>query len=448
MLSVGQQVLERYEIKQAFSPTVYLAHDTQTRQAVCLKTLVLSLAQNWKQLELFEREARALRYLKHPRIPKLLNFQRRDHQNDVHLYLVTEYISGLSLAQRLEQGWRCSLQEALQLAQQLLDILIYLHEQHPPLVHRDLKPSNLLLNQQGELFLVDFGGIQIRGGHAPGSTVMGTFGYMAPEQFSGQATVRSDLYALGATWIHLLSGHSPAEMPYQGLRLRYQNYLPAEILDHPLSLWLSQLLQAEPQKRIASARAASQALKTTTPHTALCKALAAEGIQSQRNGQQFALRLPHTVSLKQQQHIQIPFWLCLLVNLGSLFFWADLNLQGKASSWFTISLLSTLSLNALLSMAWYRQHLHQQFQWNLSFEPESVSLSRQYKDKSYPIFQSPAVQAVQITNITPGQSALNVQTDTENKNFELGYEIPENTCKHLNLLLEQSLHFSHQRHTI
>jgi serine/threonine protein kinase len=108
---------------------------------------------------------------------------------------------------------------------QLLDILKQLHAHEPPVIHRDIKPSNILLKALGgddyEVYLIDFGAVanpQVQGG---GSTVAGTFGYMAPEQLTGKPCPASDIYSLAAVAVYLISGRSPADMPMKDFSSLY-----------------------------------------------------------------------------------------------------------------------------------------------------------------------------------------------------------------------------------
>ncbi|HEY9842933.1 MAG: serine/threonine protein kinase [Candidatus Sericytochromatia bacterium] len=240
---------------------VYRALDPRGRP-VLLKRFFLKRAGNWKEHDLFEREAAVLERLEHPRIPQLL----AHGQDEESLYLITPWIAGDSLAERLERGQLSSEAEILELAGQLLEILVWLHGQSPPVIHRDIKPSNLILNPDGELYLIDFGSVLLRLNPEGGSTVAGTFGYMAPEQFSGRALPASDLYALGATLVHLLSGRAPAEIPQDRLRLRFEAYVHCSA---DCRHWLARLLAPAPEERFASALDALRALSRFGPGNAL-----------------------------------------------------------------------------------------------------------------------------------------------------------------------------------
>ncbi|HEY9842168.1 MAG: serine/threonine protein kinase [Candidatus Sericytochromatia bacterium] len=256
----GELLHERYEIGARLGhggmAHTHLALDRRTDQEVVVKELCLSGLDSWKIYELFEREAQTLGQLRHERIPALVEFFRIEAEEDLRLYIVTERMAGVSLAQKLESGLRLSESEVIDIARQILGILVYLQSLSPPVVHRDIKPSNLLLDG-GKVFLVDFGAVQAAGASG-GSTVVGTFGYMAPEQFSGRAIPASDLYSLGATVVHLLAGMSPADMSFDDMRLRFRPHLGCS---EALAAWLERLLEPAAEKRLQSAAAALAALE-------------------------------------------------------------------------------------------------------------------------------------------------------------------------------------------
>ena len=132
----------------------------------------------------------------------------------------------------------------------LLGVLGYLHTLNPPVVHRDIKPDNVIRGEDGRLWVVDFGAVRdfstTMGG---GSTVVGTYGYMAPEQFRGQAIPASDIYAVAATMLHLMTGRSPHELPQEKLKVVFRPMVQAP----PPSLHGS-IAPSSPLRRIASPR--------------------------------------------------------------------------------------------------------------------------------------------------------------------------------------------------
>jgi serine/threonine protein kinase len=223
-------------------------------QLLLLKTFSLADAPNWKAEELFAREAQVLQQLDHPCLPRLLAYGVEDQNS----YLIYPFIEGESLQAKLEAGWRPDQAQVLDLIRQLLTTLIWLHDRMPPLVHRDIKPSNLILTPDQQLFLIDFGSVLQHLKPQGGSTVAGTFGYMAPEQLSGRALPASDLYGVGASLIHLLSGKAPGELPQERLWIRFEAYVQ---LSAPLQRWIKTLIDPVLEERCQNARQALAGLE-------------------------------------------------------------------------------------------------------------------------------------------------------------------------------------------
>ena len=202
----------------------YRCRDKQTGHLVAVKVLSLKSLRDWKQLDLFEREAQTLENLDHPGIPKYIDSFEEDSEADRAFFLVQELAEGSSLEALVSRGWRGDEREISRIALELLNILQYLGSRRPAVVHRDVKPSNIVVGggkSGGRVYLVDFGGVQAAAaaGDLPGSTVIGTYGFMAPEQFRGAAQPASDMYGLGATLLYLLSGRPPSAFPVDRMRL-------------------------------------------------------------------------------------------------------------------------------------------------------------------------------------------------------------------------------------
>ncbi len=179
---------------------------------VCaIKELQLGRSAGGKTTELFHREAAVLAQLDHDSIPDLYHHFVDGIGVARSLYLVQQFIPGQNLEERLNSH-RYSEAEVLNVVTQVAEILAYLHTLHPPVIHRDIKPSNLIIDDEGRVHLIDFGAVRdvMRDTVGGGSTVAGTFGYMAPEQLVGDATQQSDLYALGMTALQLLTRQTPA----------------------------------------------------------------------------------------------------------------------------------------------------------------------------------------------------------------------------------------------
>jgi serine/threonine-protein kinase len=156
-----------------------------------------------KAEEQFEREARILAGLSHPRIAKVLDhFVERGH------YLLIQFINGQDLRQLVNQAGCLSESKALEYGLQIADILEYLHKKEPAIIHRDLTPENLIVDDKGRIVLIDFGAAN-EFLHTATGTLVGKHAYMAPEQLRGKACTQSDLYALGSTLFFLLTGKDP-----------------------------------------------------------------------------------------------------------------------------------------------------------------------------------------------------------------------------------------------
>ncbi|HZH17903.1 MAG TPA: protein kinase [Archangium sp.] len=228
---------------------------------VALKELVFSLVPEARQLEAFEREARLLRQVSHPRIPRFVDSFQEGSGVHTRLYLAQELIQGTSLRELLRKR-RLRDEEAFEVARQVLDVLRYLHELSPRIVHRDVKPANLVRRDDGAVFLVDFGAARdLFGSGTAGATMVGTFGYMPPEQLGGTLDETCDLYALGASLLHLLSGRSPEEMLASDLSLDVAAHA---FVSSRMERFLLLLIARDPAARFRSALDAQLALESST----------------------------------------------------------------------------------------------------------------------------------------------------------------------------------------
>jgi serine/threonine protein kinase len=263
MLETSQILQSRYQLQKQLGRNAgrqtWLAVDLENQETVVLKLLAFGEEVQWEDLKLFEREAQVLQQLSHPCIPKYRDYFSID---DRHLWfgLVQEYIPGESLRELLDRGKKFTEAEIVAIAKQILQILIYLHELNPPVLHRDIKPSNLILGNDRQIYLVDFGAVQDKAS-AEGKTftVVGTYGYAPIEQFGGRAVPASDLYGLGATLIHLLVGISPAELPQDDIRIEFQDRTSAP---ERLVRWVEKMTQPSAKQRFSSAREAIAAFES------------------------------------------------------------------------------------------------------------------------------------------------------------------------------------------
>ena len=194
---------------------VYLAEDLRLAARRCALAEVVDNFTNpdaqRQAVDAFQREADMLARLNNEHIPRV--FDRFSEQN--RHYLVMEYIDGATLEEEMKQtGGRLAEPRTIDIALQILATLEYLHGLEPPVIYRDLKPSNVMMMANGQAKLIDFG-IARHFQPQQNATMIGTQGYAPPEQYRGKVEQRSDLYALGATMHHALSGRDPAnEAPF------------------------------------------------------------------------------------------------------------------------------------------------------------------------------------------------------------------------------------------
>src|SRR5258708_12696259 len=192
---------------------VYLAEDLRLAARPCaLAEMVdtFTSPETQKQaVAAFQGGADMLAQLSNEHIPRVFGRLRDQNRH----YLVMEYIEGITLEQKInENGGKLPESEVIDVALQVLDTLEYLHNLEPPVIYRDLKPSNVMLTPSEQIKLIDFGIARL---FQPlsNATMIGTQGYAPPEQYRGKVEFRSDLYALGATMHHALSGRDPALEP-------------------------------------------------------------------------------------------------------------------------------------------------------------------------------------------------------------------------------------------
>ncbi len=269
LLTYNHLLNQRYRILQQVGSggfgAVYKAADTQFgNRYVAIKEMSqgsLSQQERVEATESFKREAMLLAGLTHPNLPRIYE----QFTDAGRWYLVMDFIEGETLEEHLDKqpGNRLAVERVLQVAIQLCEVLDYLHMLHPPIIFRDLKPANLMLTPHGHIYLIDFGiARHFKPGQAKDTTALGSTGYAAPEQYGkAQTTPRADIYALGATLHQLLSGHDPADTPFQfaALHLRGTPFLAR------LEQLVMQMLEMDVNKRpanIAVIRQELQAIST------------------------------------------------------------------------------------------------------------------------------------------------------------------------------------------
>ncbi len=243
---------------------VYEAIDMQdTRRHVAIKEMSQGKLNDSERIEAqqrFQQEAAMLSRLAHPNLPRIYDsFSERGRS-----YLVMDFIEGKTLFQLLKgiEGQRLPVAQVLHIANQLCDVLHYLHQQHPPIIFRDLKPTNVMVTAQGQVYLIDFGIARIfKEGQQQDTVFLGSPGYAPPEQHgTSQTNPRSDLYSLGATLHCCLSGQDPYYAPDRFAFAPLRHYNPQ--VPPELDLLIAHLVSLDERKRPTSALEVQQMLKS------------------------------------------------------------------------------------------------------------------------------------------------------------------------------------------
>ncbi len=231
---------------------VYHAKRLSDGVDVAIKVLHIHSVNNWKQYELFHREAETLMGLDIDGVAHLYEtIEDLECENPVSI-IVQEYIRGYSLKDYLQSARRFSLSDIADIIKQLLEIVEKLHTRPSPIIHRDIKPGNIMLvDELGKfkVWLIDFGAVanpQVKDG---GSTVAGTYGYMPPEQLMGNPVPQSDIYAIGALALHLLSRQPLEEIEMQDFRYMIDPYL--QHLPYSVTQLLRKMLEPNIRDRIS-----------------------------------------------------------------------------------------------------------------------------------------------------------------------------------------------------
>lgn len=260
------RIADRYTVLRtlgqgAFGRTL-LARDEASEREVAIKVLDTRKVDSFKGFELFEREATVMRSVRHHGVPEVYDSFKAPWEDRDAAFLVMEYIEGKSLDTLIQERHHLDPAQASHILLELLGVLDYLHSRVPPILHRDIKPANIIVRPDGYPALVDFGAV--RSAIAPagqdGSTIVGTYGYMPYEQHMGQATPASDLYALAATYLHLVTGNAPPLFMNAEGRIEVPATLPGGERQQQV---LSRMLRPSPAQRFQTAREVRQALLAT-----------------------------------------------------------------------------------------------------------------------------------------------------------------------------------------
>lgn len=248
----GRYIIER-ELGRGGMGTVYLARNINTDTYWAIKEINKDGASGVDLLA----EPTLLKRLEHPALPRLFDILETEDK----MFIISDYINGIALDKKLEAEGKIEEELAIDWAVQLCRALDYLHTLKPnPIIYRDIKPSNIILTERGTLKLIDFGIAREYKPLSDTDTVyIGTRGYAAPEQYgTGQTSAASDIYSLGATLHHLVTGKKPAEL--------LDGFKPVGYYDRMLSAEFEQIIikctKENPSERYQSA---SELLAALTP---------------------------------------------------------------------------------------------------------------------------------------------------------------------------------------
>ena len=226
MAEIGSVIDSKYEIlKQIGSggmSKVYLAMDIKLNKQWAVKEIVKNVED--KHLDIYIKsamdEANMMKKLDHPCLPRIVDII----DNTESIYVIMDYIEGEPLSEVLNRKEKIPQELVIKWAKELCDVLDYLHTQSKPIIYRDMKPSNIILQPNGNIKLIDFGiAREYKEENINDTTNLGTRGYAAPEQFASgmQSDIRTDIYGLGVTMYHLVTGKNPCEPPYEIHPIRY-----------------------------------------------------------------------------------------------------------------------------------------------------------------------------------------------------------------------------------
>lgn len=210
MITKGQKINDRYEIIKSIGEggmaNVYLGYDTILDRNVAIKVLRGDLANDEKFVRRFQREALSASSLAHPNIVEMYDVG----EDDGTYYIVMEYVDGKTLKQLLKKRGTLTLSEAIDIMSQLTDGMAHAHDSY--IIHRDLKPQNIMIKDDGQIKITDFGIAMALNSTQLTQTnsVMGSVHYLPPEQASGKGcTIKSDIYSMGIIFYELLTGTLP-----------------------------------------------------------------------------------------------------------------------------------------------------------------------------------------------------------------------------------------------
>ena len=229
MLDIGSVIDGKYKILDVIGKggmsVVYQARNERANKIWAIKEIRKDGMQNYEVVrQNLIAETDMLKKLNHPNLPSIVDVIDREGT----FLIVMDYIQGKPLSDVLKASGAQPQDDVIEWSKQLCDVLGYLHSRNPAIIYRDMKPSNVMLKPDNNIALIDFGTArEFKSSSVADTTCLGTRGYAAPEQFGGQGQTdaRTDIYCLGATMYHLVTGHNPATPPYEMYPIRQWNPL-------------------------------------------------------------------------------------------------------------------------------------------------------------------------------------------------------------------------------
>lgn len=212
------------EIGKGGMSVVYLAMDNRLNKQWAIKVLQRQgIGKNNEVIiNTVPDDTELMKRLDHPSIPRIVDII--DRPEDAQIYIVMDYVEGESLDKILDEFGAQPQDLVIDWAKQICDTLAYLHSQKPPIIYRDMKPANIMLKPEGNIKLIDFGiAREYKEQNLADTTALGTRGYASPEHFGGRTDARSDIYTLGMTMHHLLTGADPRPKTYEYIPIREYN---------------------------------------------------------------------------------------------------------------------------------------------------------------------------------------------------------------------------------
>ena len=249
-MDISDRYIIQYEIGRGGMSKVYLARDIKLNMDWAIK--VIDLSQNDGNAKIYkiatEKEISLLKHMKHPALPRIVDF----FTNDGKMYIVMDYIEGETLSEKLDREGKQKEEDVVRWIRSVCEVLNYLHTRENAIIYRDIKPSNIMITPEGNVKLIDFGIARTYKSNSNSDTeYLGSRGYAAPEQCSktGQSDERTDIYGVGATMYHLLTGKNPDQPPYE--------FYPIRKWDKNFSRGVQQIVQkcvmTDPQYRYQTA---------------------------------------------------------------------------------------------------------------------------------------------------------------------------------------------------